>query len=254
MQKILPILLIISLLAHSCKKDDNGAGGTGNPGGSYLTLEAGKVRNYQTTLSGTTSNYSLNTTDSFEFQNGRQYRILRRSNGQKELHAVSGSDYYKWDSWALPGSNFENRYLIDNYPLNNPWTGGTIVINIDTSVGGTNAGIDATIRYTNKIIDNNKTLTVNGVTYNNVIHVETIPSVVSLGLNVFGFPIPGASLNLAGSSINSYYAKQYGLILDSVLVSGVLNIPPIPTILDTAVTIPLNNFINSSTKLMSANF
>jgi hypothetical protein len=254
MKQFLAILLITSFLMTSCKKDDNGSGGSGNPGGAYLTLEAGKIRNYETNLSGNTSNYSLNTTDSFEFQNGRQYRILRRSTGEKELYAVSGSDYYKWDSWALPGSNFENRYLIENYPLNNSWNAGNIIIDIDTTITQFNAGIDATIRYNNKIVDNNATITVNGRTYNNVVHVETVPTVVSLGINVLGFPLPGATLDLNGSSINSYYAKQYGLILDSVLVNGVLNIPPIPTILDTAITIPLNNFINSSTRLISANF
>jgi len=245
--------LFLSFLAISCKKDDNG-GGTGS-GAAYMTYDAGKQWNYEENNSGTITNYTLSATSNLEIKSGREYHVFTNSSdNSSEYYANSGSDYYTWSDLGMSGAQYENRYLIDNLPVNNTWNAGTVIINIDTTFNGLNASIDATILFRKKILDNNASLTLNSTNYLNVIHTTTTPEVVSVNLSVSGIGISGTTLDLSTSNFQSYYGKKYGVISDTSVLGGTLTIPAIPLLSLPITTVPLDNLINRITTLQSANF
>lgn len=250
MKKFFVIALIINALFTSCSKDDNGGGSDSG----YMSFSAGNEWNYEKTNGGNVSSYSLTATENTEFKSGRQYNLFAISTGGNEYYAKSGSDYYSWADLGLPGATYENRYLIDNIPTNTPWDAGTVIVNIDTSLGGFSLAIDATIRFRKKIVENNGSLEVNAINYQNVIHTSTSPEVVSVSLSAGGFGISGTTLDLSSSNFQSYYARNYGLIADTSILGGTLTIPPILGVTTSATVVPLDNLINTTTRLMSANF
>jgi|GEM_PF-3569068 len=223
--------------------------------GSYMTYDAGKQWNYEENNSGTITNYILSATSNLEIKSGREYHVFTNSSdNSSEYYAKSGSNYYTWTDLGMSGAQYENKYLVDNSPVNNTWDAGTVIINIDTTFNGLNANIDATIVFRKKIINNNDSLTLNSTNYLNVIHTTTTPEVVSVNLSISGFPISGTTLDLSNSNFQSYYGKKYGVISDTSVLGGTLTIPAIPLLSLPITTVPLDNLINRITTLQSANF
>ncbi len=104
--------------------------------------------------------------------------------------------HYQLD-WGTAVS--ERLYLKDNVSIGSSWIQSTNV-----TVPGIPFPVPVTLTY--QISEKGISRTVNAITYNDVIHVSTT---ISSSL------IPSASLT---SSINSYYAKKYGLIENSTII------------------------------------
>ena len=94
---------------------------------------------------------------------------------------------------------FERLYLKDNVSIGSSWAQS-----LNVTVPGIPFPVPVTLTY--QISEKGISRTVNAITYNDVIHVSTT---ISSSL------IPSASLT---SSINSYYAKKYGLIENSTII------------------------------------
>lgn len=173
---------------------------------SYLTISTGSTWNYHVTDSSGTvpvsTDYSLTSTSKDTLINGRSYHIFNNSLGNNQYLNVTGNDYYQFDSLpaALGAIAFERLYLKDNAAVGVNWAQ-----NLSVTLPGVPIPVPVTITYS--ISEKGISRTVNATTYSDVIHVSTT---ISSSL------IPSASLT---TSINSYYAKKYGLIENSTIIN-----------------------------------
>ena len=212
---LFPAFLLVFV---SCKKNET------VKEDKYLSTSAGSTWNYHETNSSgpvpVNSDYTLTSTSGDTSINGKNYHIFANSIGGNQYFNVTGGDYYQFDS--LPAgfgtTAFERLYLIDIAPAGISWT-QTISVTI--------SGIPVPVTLTYTVAEKGISRIVNGTTYTDVIHVVT----------AFSSPlIPAASLT---TSINSYYAKKYGLIEATNIVQ-----------------VNYQNFIqniDTETKLVSAN-
>lgn len=191
------------LFFMSCKKTPPS---NTTPPVNYLTISAGSTWNYHVTdSSGTTpvnTNYTLTSTSKDSLINGRSYHVFNNSAGNNQYLNITGNDYYQFDSLpaALGATAFERLYLKDNAAVGVSW-----VQNLSVTIPGAPFPVPVTITYT--IAEKGISRTVNTTTYADVIHVSTT---ISSSL------IPAASLT---TSINSYYAKKYGLIENTTVIN-----------------------------------
>lgn len=192
------------LIFSSCsKKDDTPA--TPPSADTYINTNAGSSWNYHEVNSSTgtaqPSDYTLTSSNKDTTINSRSYHIYNYSYGGNQYLNISGNDYYQYDS--VPGGLgkvFERLYLKDNVAVgSSPWTQDINII-----LPGP-IPIPLTVTISNKIAEKGISRTVNGNTYSDVIHVSSSLSSSS---------IPGGLT----SSIDSYYAKNYGLIENSSVV------------------------------------
>src|SRR5450432_1165037 len=191
------------LFIVSCKKNET----TTTPQQDvYLTTSAGSTWNYhETDLSGTTpvnKDFTLTSTSRDSSINSRNYHVFSNSGGSSQYLNITGSDYYQFDS--LPAgfgtSTIERLYLKDNAAVGANWNQATTV-----TLPGVPLAVPVTLTFS--VVEKGISRTVNGMVYSNVIHVTTSISSVL---------IPAASLT---TSINSYYAKKYGLIETTNIIS-----------------------------------
>lgn len=195
-------LFSLSLVIFSCKKNDN----TTNPAqnDTYLTTSSGSSWSYHVIdNSGAVaqSDYTLTSTSTDTSIGGKSYHIFKNSAGGNQYMIISGHDYYQFD--ALPtgvGNTVIDRlYLKDNLSVGGKWSQ-----NVNVDIPGSIIPIPFTV--SNSIAESGISRTVNGVVYNDVIHVST---------QISSAFIPPASLT---TNINSYYAKKYGLIENTSIV------------------------------------
>ncbi len=200
MKKLIILITCISFF-YGCKKSGSGGGAIAE---NYLNTKAGSSWSYHETnnSSGTPQNsdYALISTSKDTFINSKSYHIYTFSYGGSQYLAVNGHDYYQYDS--IPGALgqiFERLYLKDNINVNASWSQ-----QIAVSIPGLPVTIPVDIN--NKIVEKGISKIINGITYNNVIHVSSTISSVA---------IPSASLT---SDINSFYAPGFGLISNTTIV------------------------------------
>ena len=192
------------LFIISCKK--NSQTNTQQHQDNYLTTTTGSSWNYhQIDSSGNTpvnKDYTLTSSSKDTLLNGRSYHVFNLSTGSNQYLNISGNDYYQYDSLpaGLGTAVFERLYLKDNVSIGSSWTQSTNV-----TVPGIPFPVPVTLTY--QISEKGISRTVNAITYSDVIHVSTT---ISSSL------IPSANLT---SSINSYYAKKYGLIENTTIIN-----------------------------------
>ncbi|MEO8412239.1 MAG: hypothetical protein ABI472_01210 [Ginsengibacter sp.] len=200
------LFLAILLFAMSCTKTEKS--NIPPTEDKYLTTSSGSSWNYhKTDSSGSTpvsSDYTLSSTSRDSSINGKSYHVFTISNGSNQYLYNNGNDYYQFDSLPvdLSAAPFERLYLKDNAALGTNW-----IQSLTVSISGN--PIPVILKYT--IEEKGISRTVNGMTYSDVIHVST---------SISSSLIPPASFS---NNINSYYAKKYGLIENSTIVS--LNYP-----------------------------
>lgn len=206
MKTIVPLFFIVTIIISSCGKKDT-TSNTTPPDNTYLNTNSGSSWTYHQVDSSTatpqSSDYIVTSTSSDTTINSKKYHIYNYSYGGSEYLNLSGHDYYQFDT--IPGGFgqvIERLYLKDNQAVNFTWTQN---FSVNINVGGLPVAIQGTL--TNKIVETGATLIVNGITYTNVIHVSTT---ISSSL------IPASSFT---SSIDSYYAPNFGLIENSTLVN-----------------------------------
>ncbi len=196
MKKIHLVAIILCFFVASCDKSNDPAP-TPNPTDNFMNMKAGSTWNYEVTNNTpptNTSPYTLTSTNRDTTIAGKQYHVYTNSNnGASEYYYVSGTDYYTYQSLpaALGGSKVENLYLKAGAPVNSNWS-QTYNISFNS--------LPLAVTVVNKIEEKGISRTVNGISYNNVIHVST-------SLSVAG--VPPASLI---TDIDYYYAPNYGMI------------------------------------------
>jgi hypothetical protein len=193
-----PLLLFV-FIAISCKKD---SGGTSTPE-KFMSLTAGSTWNYKLTnnpsTTPVTSNYTLTASNNDSTANGRTYRIFTNSAGPNEYYNITGDDYYTFRTLpaALNVAPVELIYLKGNAGVNDIWF-KDVPVTVDI---GLPFPVTITIKLTQKIAQKGITRVVNGITYNNVIDVQT-------DLSASGIPV---AYTLT-SNIHYYYAPKVGQI------------------------------------------
>lgn len=200
--KTFTFLLAATLIFSACKKNDSGS--TNNTTDVYLNTTSGSTWSYeQTDQSGTNSptDYTVTSTSKDSTINSHKYHVYSYSYGGSQYLGKDGNDYYQYDSIPISGGiNIDRLYLKDNVSTGTTWTQ-----NFSLTIPGVPLAVPLTI--TNKISEKGIDRTVNGTAYSNVIHVTTT---LSSAL------IPPTALT---SSIDSYYAPNYGLIENTSVVS-----------------------------------
>ena len=200
------ILFIATAIISSCSKKDSTTTNP-TPAATCINNNAGSSWTYNeidsSAATPTNTNYTVSSTSTDTTINSKSYHVYSYSYGGSEYLNLTGNNYYQYDS--VPGGLgqvIERLYLVDNAAVNATWSQN---FSVNINVGS--VPISVPVILTNKIIETGTTLIVNGITYTGVIHVSTTISSTS---------IPAANLT---SSIDSYYAPNYGLIENSTLVN-----------------------------------
>ena len=195
--------LIASVILASCGKDDTNSPNTAHD--PYMNANDGSSWTYHEVNSSgdvpIAGDYTITSTANDTTINSRKYHVYNYSYGGNQYLNVSGSDYYQFDS--IPGGvggNVERLYLKDNAAVGATWD-QDFIFNIP------DFPIAIPLTVSNTIIDKGNSRTVNGITYSNVIHVSTTLSSAFI-----------TTPSEFTSSIDSYYAENYGLIENSTLI------------------------------------
>ncbi len=197
MKKTIIAILLGSIGLISCKKE------TSVPtvvAANYMSLTANNSWNYEITdnILMDSVGYTLLSTNKDSSINGKVYHIFTKTASANQYYNITGNDYYTFQNLpAASGANsIESIYLKDNVSVNGNWSQS---YTIKTS------GIPLTINLLNSIAEKNISLTVNGITYTDVIHVTT-----SLSASVLGIPLPSSAIS---TDIQTYFAKKVGMIM-----------------------------------------
>lgn len=199
--KNLMAFFVIALVA-SCGKDKTDAPDQGTTS-SYVNLKPGSSWTYhELDSSGSTpksSDYTVTSTSNDTTINSKTYHVYSYSYGGSQYLNLTGNNYYQFDTVPINGGgSVERIYLEANLAVGGTWS-QTFSLNLQN--------IPVPLTVTNKVVEKLASLVVDNITYDNVIHVS---STISSSL------IPAASLT---SSIDSYYAQNYGLIQNNTLVN-----------------------------------
>ncbi|MDQ2863202.1 MAG: hypothetical protein M3R50_06035, partial [Bacteroidota bacterium] len=189
----------------SCSKKDDSGKQPSKPE-NYLTTSTGSTWSYHqidsSVLAPINSDYTISSTSKDSSINGRSYHVYNNSAGGNQYLNLSGNDYYQYDSLpaGFGAGVFERLYLKDNANVGTSWTQTQ---NVTVSV----SPIPIPVTLTFKIVEKGISRIINNVTYTDVIHVS---AAISSSI------IPSASLI---SSLDSYYAKKYGMIESSTIIN-----------------------------------
>ncbi|HEY5369297.1 MAG TPA: hypothetical protein VIJ75_09920 [Hanamia sp.] len=193
---------IVAALVSSCgKKEDTNSS---NPTTvSYINTNAGSSWTYHELDSSSStpksSDYTVTSTPNDTTINSKTYHVYSYSYGGSQYLNLTGNNYYQFDSVPINGGgSVERIYLEDNLAVGGTWSQPfTLTIQ----------HIPVPLTVTNKVAEKLTSLVVNNITYNNVVHVSS---------SISSSFIPAASLT---SSIDSYYAENFGLIKNNTLVN-----------------------------------
>ena len=210
-------LLFAVIIFAACKKNDSSTPAAAVP---FMTITP--LSSWQYSLvnnrNSTTSNYSLTSTSRDTLINSRSYHVFTNSNGNSaEYYFRSGADYYNFRNLGatLGNTTIEALYLKDNTSVGGTWSQSTT---IPTPIG---FPIPVTLTFT--CIEKGISKIVNGISYNDVIHIKTAITSTS---------IPAASLF---TDIHNYYAPRVGAIESTNIIklnfSGVADTTDTKTIL-----------------------
>lgn len=214
MKKLLFIAFSTCILSTSCSK----SGGDDNEPTveSYLNVKAGTTWNYEDIDNETPGvpaiNYFITSTNRDTAVAGKNYHIYSDNAGGSIYQGKNGNDYSAFE--ALPaelgGTVVDNIYLKAAASINASW---------NQSYNITAMGFPVTVNVSNKIIEKGLSKTVLTNNYSNVIHVKTDISLSGAA----------AALVTIVTDIHSYYAPNYGLILQDAKIDYTITGSPTET-------------------------
>lgn len=194
MKQLIYLFFLTSiLLVFSCKKSGSDSSGNFQPvttGSKWTYTDS----NLTTALAST---YTITVSGVDTTINARVYKIFNSTNGINQYFNVSGSDYYQYRGLGFAGANIEFLYLKDNYTTGQTWTTSS---SLNVTVPGVPIPVAVNVSILYKIEEKLATYSVNGVTYNDVVRVSSVPTFSSV------LPITTTS------NINYYYARGIGMI------------------------------------------
>lgn len=193
---------------------------------AYYHIAANSTWNYQLINNSgptpVTTNFVVTSTNRDTTAMGKTYHVFTNSSAGNQYYNHTGSDYYQLDSLKLAATAIllDRLYLKDEATVGTGWSQS-----FNLTLPGVPIPVPITVTYS--IAEKGIARTVNGVAYSDVIRVST---------SISSSLIPAASLT---TTINSYYARKYGLIENSTVLG--LNF------------MGFVQNVNTSTKLMSSN-
>lgn len=218
--KLLVCLAILTVFA-ACKKKSTTA--TPSPYYHTSTNSTWNYQNVNTPPAGApvTTNYVVTSTSRDTVAMGKTYHVFTNSVGGNQYYNKTNAEYYQLDSLKLGTTAvlLDRLYLKDDASVGAAWSQS-----LNLTVPGVPFPVPVVVSYS--IVEKGSTRVVNGVSYTDVIRVSTA---ISSTL------IPAASLT---NTITSYYARKFGLIENSTVIS--LNF------------MGITQNVNTTTKLMSS--
>lgn len=203
MSKLFISVFVVAAIAISCNKE---LSATNDPTTKPVT-DSSKYMSFTPTSSWTyqeidhtnkdTSEYILTSTNRDTIVAARTYHVFTDSDSSNILYNITGNDYYTFSNLtaSLGGKPIEMLYLKDSSAINTSW---------NQSYSISVSGLPVVITLTNIIAEKNINKIINGITYPNVIHVNSKISATTLGI-----PVPD---NTIKNTIDYYFAKKYGMI------------------------------------------
>lgn len=192
---------ILFLSLQSCKKSEGVK--PEEPPVSFINTNSGSKWNYHEVNASQgnhqESDYSITSSSEDTTINGKKYHIYHYSFGGNQYLNQTNQDYYEYADFADLGQSFERLYLKAGAKVNDTW-------NQEVSVPVPNLPVSVKLKVTNQVMDIGSK-SVNGTSYQNVVHVKT---------TISSSDIPSDKLT---TDINSYYAPEYGLIENTTLIS-----------------------------------
>lgn len=196
MKKIIfPLLVVLSTMI-ACKKN---AASPSTSTDKYMSLTANSTWSYEVkdNVAADSINYSITSTTVDSTINGKAYHVFTNSAGVNQYYNITGNDYYTFQKLPVTFGTtaVENIYLKDNIAAAGSWNQPYTI---------TVSGLPLTVNLLNTITEKDISKTVNGIVYNNVIHVTT-----TLTVSLFGTPLPAGAIT---TNIEAYYAPKVGMI------------------------------------------
>ena len=195
MMKIIFSILLLPVLALSCKQDDPPT----QPAAAvkYMTSTTGSTWDYElvNNLGGNRTLFMVSATGRDTPINSKAYHVFTNNSGPHEYYIISGNEYYNYRNLpaVLGGSSVENIYLKDNVALNDTWS---------KSYPVTLSGIPLYVTLINTITEKGQAKTINNISYTDVIKVTTT-------FSISGLVLPPGALT---TDIHAFYAPKYGMI------------------------------------------
>jgi len=185
------LMLCCVFLFTQCKKDDTTT--PTNPTSNYSPLTVGSNWTYNYSDGSSSGTVKLTVTDKDTTINNKTYKVLSSSdNSGNNYLAKIDSNYYRFSTFPAIGS-FEELYLKDNRPVGSTWQNS-----VPFTLPGSPAPLTADLIYTVK--ETGASHTVNGKSYNDVIHIKVDVTVLTI--------------NFGGGDF--FYAKDVGMIESSI--------------------------------------
>jgi hypothetical protein len=211
MKKLLLISLLVSILAVSCKKSDPTPTPTPTPEpDKYMSFAPGSSWNYQTVdTSNQISTYTLTSSNTDTTIGLKKYHIFNETdiNGTTEsYYNNTGNDYSQFASLGAQLAGYDLIYLKEKATAGTTWTTPFMTTQAN---GGQNIEIKADI--VNTIDSTDLKMTVNNISYSNVVKVKTEIKNLSVKIIIsptISFPL---TVTVAQNTYN-YYAPKYGMI------------------------------------------
>lgn len=200
--KTLFLLFAAPLIFTACNKNDSKDNTTSS---AFINTNPGSTWTYHednsSGVSPASTDYTVTSTNQDTSINGRKYHVYNYSYGGNQFLTASGNDYYQFDSIPIAGASIpvDRLYLKSDAAEGATWSQ-------DFSLPIQSVPIPVPLKATNKITEKGISRTINGTTYTNVTHVSTS---LSSALITSGFT----------SSIDSYYAPNYGMIENTTVIN-----------------------------------
>ncbi len=203
MKKLVFGSFMMLILAASCKKS------TPTPPAAadkFMTFTAGSSWNYSTTdnNASTTTPYTLTATAVDTSINGKTYHIFQymdATGSSNEYYNNTDNDYYQYTTLSAQLPPMELKYLNDAAAVGNSWSQPISVTQTVPVIGS----LTISANIVSSIAEKGSSLTVNGVTYNNVIKVNSLIQGVTSSSSF-------VTATVSNQNINSYFAPKIGLI------------------------------------------
>ena len=210
MKKLLLLSLSAMVLGFSACSDDEDTNPDPTGPTLYMNIKPNSTWNYRqtdsTSAGTTTNNFVMTSTSQDTSINSRAYHVFNRSDMGNIYHSIiTNNTYYTYQPFPFDIGTvqyFDNLFLKSEANVNESWSQ---VYTIPVPVNGTDVEMPVTL--THRIAEKGLTKTVNGISYNNVIHVASSIAIPN---------VPGFSLT---SDLHFYYAPNAGLIYSSTYLT-----------------------------------
>ena len=198
-EKLSPALLFLTLVFAGCDKDDDPTPPVVTV--NYQPTTTGSTWIYETTnkITSAKATYAVTVKGTDSAINGKTYKVFTNTSGANDYYFNNGTEYYQFGGIAGITNATELLYLKANVTAGTTWEETKSV-----TIPGIGA---ASVKLTYTLVEKVATMTVEGNTYSNVLHVKVDLS----SITVSGIPV-----TIASQDIHFFYAPSVGRIKSQI--------------------------------------